>query len=371
MDKKSLVVMVSVGVLVFIAIALLISYVLSGGSLKTEDLMKTKEEALKPVIELTLNSEDYTTESVIIEITAYMKDGSEIEAIILPNSQEVISATTKYEVTRNGEYEFIAKGKNGEETRKSIIIDQIIDASADNPYIPDGFEHVEGTEVDTGYTIIDKYGNEFVWIPVSIGMLYRDTDGNVQYEEDEEELLDLLESVKRYFGFYIAKYEASEVKVKDKTTIASKANQMPLSNVSYNTAYDKANNMSKIYKYKDVDTMLMSSYTWDTTLNWVNKTITNYSKNVSYGNYSGIIKLTGATQSDIVNNICDLSGNLREWTTEKYYAASNVASPELNEIYRVIRGGSAIIEKAASSHIVYPDTMTDTYWGFRVVLYKK
>ena len=48
-----------------------------------------------------------------------------------------------------------------------------------------------------------------------------------------------------------------------------------------------------------------------------------------------------------------------------------MASTEENEIYRVIRGGSAIIEKSAESHIVYPDTMTDTYWGFRVVLYKK
>ena len=370
MDKKSLIVLGSVGILVIIAIALLISYILSGGSLKTEDLINTKK-VYKPVIVLKTNTASYTEESVIIEIEAYMEDASEIEVIILPNNQEVISSSTIYEVTKNGDYEFIVKAKNGEESRKSITISQIIDSSSDQPYIPEGFKHVEGTEVDTGYTIIDKYGNEFVWVPVSIGTLIRETEGDIQYEEDEDELVNLFESVKRYFGFYIAKYEASDVKVNNQATIASKANQMPLSNVSYNTAYDKASNMDKVYKYKDVDTMLMSSYTWDTTLNWVNKAITNYSKNVSYGNHSGVIALTGETQSDIVNNICDLSGNLREWTTEKYYAVNNMASTEENEVYRVIRGGSAIIEKSAESHIVYPDTMTDTYWGFRVVLYKK
>lgn len=370
MDKKSLVVIVGAGVLVVIAIALLISYVISGGSLKTEDLLKTTEEVNKPIIILKMNDENYTTGSVIIELEAYMEDGSEIESIILPNSQEVISSTTRYEVTKNGDYEFIAKAKSGEESKRIITVDIIIDSSPDNPYIPTGFKHVEGTEVDTGYTIIDEYGNEFVWIPVSIGKLTRETEGDLQYEDNIDEFSDLTESVLRYFGFYVAKYEASEITINNKNTIAFKAGQMPLSNVSYNTAYDKASNMYKVYKYKDVKTSLMSSYTWDTTLKWIDRTITNYSKNVSYGNYSGVIALTGETESDVVNNVCDLAGNLREWTTEKYYAASNVATPEENKVYRVIRGGSAIIEKSAASHIVYPDTMTDTYWGFRVVLYK-
>ena len=113
-----------------------------------------------PVIVLKTNTASYTEESVIIEIEAYMEDASEIEVIILPNNQEVISSSTIYEVTKNGDYEFIVKAKNGEESRKSITISQIIDSSSDQPYIPEGFKHVEGTEVDTGYTIIDKYGNE-------------------------------------------------------------------------------------------------------------------------------------------------------------------------------------------------------------------
>lgn len=371
MEKKSLVVIIGVIVLVIIAIALLFSYIISGGSLKTEDVIGKTEDKMKPIIELTLSSEEYTFGNVIINVNSYMEDGSEIESIILPNSQEVISSTTRYEVSKNGDYEFIAKAKNGEESRKTISINIIIDSSPDNPYIPEGFKHVEGTEVETGYTIIDDYGNEFVWIPVEIGKLTRETEGDPQYEEVVSETNELSQSVLRYYGFYIAKYEASEVEIKGSKTIASKKDVIPLSNINYNTAYQKAKEMYQIYKYSDSKTVLTSSYAWDTTLKWIDSSITNYSKNISYGNYSGVICKTGNTETDVVNNICDLSGNLREWTTELYYATSNVSSPEENDVYRVIRGGSANIEKVASSHIVYPDTMTDTYWGFRVVLYKK
>lgn len=369
MDKKSLVVIVGVGILVIIAIALLISYVMSGGSLKTEDILggKTSKKP-KPIIMLNLSTNDYTTGNVIIEVKAYMEDRSEIDTIILPNSQEVISSSTRYEVTKNGEYEFIVKAKNGEESRKSITVDIIIDASADKPYVPDGFKHVAGTEVNTGYTIVDNYGNEFVWIPISVGWLTRDTDGNVQYEDNTIENAELAESVKKYFGFYIAKYEASEITINNKKTIAFKPNEMPLSNINYNVAYEKSKKMSEVYGYKDVKTALVSSYAWDTTLKWIDSSITNYSKNTSYGNYSGTIALTGGTSLDVVNNICDLAGNLREWTTEIYYSSNN--SIEENNVYRVIRGGSAVVEKSASSHIVYSDTMTDTYWGFRTILYK-
>ena len=175
----------------------------------------------------------------------------------------------------------------------------------------------------------------------------------------------------RYYGFYIAKYEASEIKINEKETIASKKDVIPLSNINYNIAYEKAQKMYQIYNYSDSKTALINSYAWDTTLKWIDNNVTNYSKNISYGNYSGIINLTGNTDTDIVNNICDLSGNLREWTTEIYYVENDISVLEEKDVYRVIRGGSANIEKAASSHIVYPDTMTDTYWGFRVVLYKK
>lgn len=371
MENKSLVVIIGVIILVIIAIALLFVHIGTGGSLKTEDLFGETEELDKPVINLYLNSEKYTSGSVIINIESYMEDGSEIEAIVLPNTQEVISSNTKYEVNQNGDYEFVVRAKNGEISRKTITVNNILDSSPDVPYIPQGFEHVKDTSVQTGYTIIDDYGNEFVWIPVETGMLTRETEGNLQYEENVSEIDEFSNSVLRYYGFYVAKYEASEIVINGEKTISFVKDVIPLSNINYKEAYEKSQNMYKIYEYKDTKTALMNSYAWDTTLKWINKSITNYSNNVSYGNYSGTILPTGNTDNDVVNNICDLSGNLREWTTEEYYTINDAAVTEEKNVYRVIRGGSANIQKVASSHIVYPDTMTDTYWGFRTILYKK
>ena len=368
MDRKSLGVLIGVGVLLVIAIALLISYIMSGGSLKMTNLIeKTEDIKNKPIIELSLNSDKYTTDSVLINVKTYMSDGSKIEAIILPNDQEVISTETIYEVTQNGDYEFTVKAENGEYSKEIITVNTILDSSADVPYIPDGFEHVEGTEVSTGYVIVDEYGNEFVWIPVSTGLLTRDTEGNEQYEESVNEISEFKNSVKRYYGFYVAKYEASLSMINGKETITSKSDVIPVSNVNYRTAYDKSRKMYEVYGYDKVKTALMNSYAWDTILKWIDRSITNYSKNISYGNYSGTILPTGNKRSDVVNNICDLSGNLREWTTEIYYTSTGI---DITDLYRVIRGGSANIEKVASSHIAYPDSMIDTYWGFRVILYK-
>ena len=38
------------------------------------------------------------------------------------------------------------------------------------PYMPNGFSYVKG-EVETGYTIVDSYGNTYVWVPVENGEL--------------------------------------------------------------------------------------------------------------------------------------------------------------------------------------------------------
>mgnify|MGYP003317301144 CR=1 FL=1 len=48
----------------------------------------------------------------------------------------------------------------------------------------------------------------------------------------------------------------------------------------------------------------------------INKRVKNYSTSLNYGNYTGTIRNTGQTETDVINNICDMSGNVREWTTE-------------------------------------------------------
>ena len=327
--------------------------------------------------------------SVTIFVETSISEGK-VESITLPNGKVVTASEAEYEVTKNGEYEFIVATESGINVTKSITVDNISDVSADNPYIPEGFSHVEGTEVDTGYVIEDEQGNQFVWVPVPTGKLIRNTSNNEQYVEIDETATGLYNSVTKYYGFYIARYEASKSVDNSVVIASSRAGAMPWSNVNYTEAYEACQKSSEVYGYTDVKTAILNSYAWDTTLAWINENVSNYSSNTSYGNYSGTISRTGETELDQVNAICDLAGNLREWTTEVFYPDTTETNEENqnsvnNQVevdengepieenvvkYRVVRGGSANINKVANSHTGNPETMSDPFWGFRMILYK-
>ena len=76
-----------------------------------------------------------------------------------------------------------------------------------------------------------------------------------------------------------------------------------------------------------VTSELISSYAWDTALNFICQTnIAGYTlartTSSSYGNiYTGSRQNTGAYEADNYSNIHDLLGNCREWTTE-YFSRS-------------------------------------------------
>lgn len=246
--------------------------------------------------------------------------------------------------------------------------------------MPEGFEHVEG-EVDDGYVIKDKYENQYVWVPVESGILERTTRTDRNYEDSSSSASGLVNSVAKNFGFYIARYESSAFQANGTKFAASLAGQKPWSNVTYRDASDAAENTAKVLQYPDgLVTALCSSYAWDTTLAWIDTTVTNYSTNTSYGNYSGTILQTGGTESDKVRNIFDMAGNVREWTTEIYKdnGEENIDTSgeeeqeqeNLDYLRRVVRGGSAYINKVANSRNGYSENLTDEYWGFRTVLYK-
>ena len=144
----------------------------------------------------------------------------------------------------------------------------------------------------------------------------------------------------------------------------------PWTNITYKEAAEHTNNVASKYGYEDITVAMMNSHAWDTILKWFDEKIENYSTNINYGNYSGAIYPTGATETDIVYNICDIAGNVREWTTEIY--KENTTSANRNEelIYRVVRGGSASLSRTPKSHTGYSEDTFEEYWGFRMILYK-
>ena len=265
----------------------------------------------------------------------------------------------------------------------------------------------EGTTVPEGIVIQDKDGNQFVWIPVgrvykdNTGTNYSDiqlgrytfdeTNGtptlvqaaytekspknyerliilkdNVEFEYLEyatrenpdgivsdgadalnaiaKNLAGFVESVKRNYGYYIGRYEASY------GSGSTVADYKPLSKVSISTTFSKSkvgslwNNVAQIEAAKisrnmynndssvGVESDLVNSYAWDTAIVFIQEM-----GNSNYANKSSVnntLMNTGTT-ADKVCNICDMASNCNEWTTEySTYRNGSFAMP------CVYRGGS-------------------------------
>jgi len=374
-------------VLVVIAVGALIFQVYTTGSVSGDNGKQpggnTENVDTKPLIKI---SKEYEEGSVVSEVTlvvtATTEDEGGIKEIIKLGKESVKaqgnekSFTIEHKVTENGTYQFTAYNSKGESAELSIEVTEITESSADNPYIPEGFSFVEGT-VEEGYVITDQYGNEFVWIPVETGIPIRFMNQNMEidYIENNNKAKELVNSVGKYKGFYFGRYEASEYVNNDGVRAAgTMANKVPLTNINYQDAYEAASNAKTVFEYDDVETALMNSYAWDTALQWIDKDYEDYSTTYSYGNYSGTIYPTGQFETDRVKNIFDIAGNVREWTTEEYKETVTKKSKKEttdNSTQRVVRGGSASLSRTPQSHIAYPETNTELYRGFRVVMYKK
>ena len=399
MMKRTLIIIIGILVIIFAIIGVVLIVTKNNNDSVDSD-SNSETQLIEPEIELEYRTEGGTT---TIYVTASIDGDNSISSITLPAGEIIERDTAEFEVEEAGEYEFKVTASNGVSVTKSISIDDPDKITAENPYIPDGFTHVSGTEVETGFIIEDEIGNQYVWVPVESGILTRNTDGNSQYEESDSTATGLYNSVAKYYGFYIARYEASQIRYRGTETVASVEGVLPWSNITYTEAYDVSRDVSNAYGYTDVRTALVNSYAWDSALEWMDESQRNYSSNTSYGNYSGTILETGKTENDEVNSICDMAGNIREWTTEIYHpeiVSGNSNDIDENEvenveeesdedleentdennvtnsagntsaIYRVIRGGSANINKVASSHIGQVENLSDSYWGFRIILYK-
>ncbi|MBR3720428.1 MAG: hypothetical protein IKN09_01650, partial [Clostridia bacterium] len=114
-----------------------------------------EDNRIPPEISLNLSSEKKDLERVEIEVKAYTDDEGGITSIILPDGQNVFVDNYSYSVNTNGTYSFSVVGKNGLITEKSIEVTNIKTISAKDPYIPNGFHHIDPSNIDTGYVIED------------------------------------------------------------------------------------------------------------------------------------------------------------------------------------------------------------------------
>ena len=242
-----------------------------------------------------------------------------------------------------------------------------------NVWIPEGFRISKdsASTVQGGVVIEDKDGNQFVWVPVATLADYKRTAYSINVATEETDTAtnsikinysssnrvyftealpeDERTSVERYKGFYIGRYEAGDKESTGTTkatfrtsssdtsnSVTIKADQVPYNYVTRTQAISLAEGFKTQQGYK-AKTKLVSSYAWDTTIAFIEKTVNNYGSSSSQGNYSN----TSVTYKDITDeskpektkaenspllvatgqttpvcNIYDMGGNVFEWTTE-------------------------------------------------------
>ena len=270
-----------------------------------------------------------------------------------------------------------------------------------NVWIPEGFRISKdsASTVQNGVVIEDKDGNQFVWVPVATLADYKRRTwytGNGSFSDYSEALPeDERASVDAYKGFYIGRYEAGDKESTGTTkatfrtsssdtsnSVTIKADQVPYSCVTRTKAVSLAEGFATKQGYK-AKTKLVSSYAWDTTIAFIEKTVNNYGSSSSQGNYyntsvnykditdeskpektkaenSSLLVATGQTTP--VCNIYDMGGNVFELTTE---SNSDTYNPSAK------RGGSYddYFASNPAGDCNYSSDSADDGIGFRLTLF--
>ena len=260
--------------------------------------------------------------------------------------------------------------------------------------IPGGFHIAEdsATKVEDGIVIEDDIGNQFVWIPAKTGtgatihttvgdktIVYKRTalddqvaTGEIDATTNSEKIkssssssyyyteslpADEEASVNANGGYYIGRYEAGDKVSTDAgkmrangdsqtNELSIKKGQAPYNYITYDNSKTLAEGMDSTRGYTGT-TKLVSSYAWDTAINFIKIKTPDYDSNSPQGNYydttfsyanigetektqtkaknSEVLVPTGQTTP--VSNIYDMGGNAYERTTESY---SNTSRPLSN-----------------------------------------
>lgn len=283
----------------------------------------------------------------------------------------------------------VSEGTSGELIIRALNIAtaNVYSANYANPPIPEGYKHVCG-EWNNGFVIERCFdGNQFVWIPVGSlgangtidGEHFSEKFGRRNYMNDEfsadefnealnGKLLEQLESVKKYGGFYISRYNISKSSEGKPQSVKG---VMPWVNINFDDANKIA---STIEDNEAVKSHLTFGAEYDSILEWFIKTEVKILAEIAgnstrWGNHWNTenspreVLETGSREEWCANNIYDFAGNVKEWTQERYKSS-----------YRVIRGGDYGIN-GGNYPVAYracgnPNTHCN-HTGFRATLYIK
>ena len=289
-------------------------------------------------------------------------------------------------------------------------------------YIPGGFHLAKdsGTKVEEGIVIEDDVGNQFVWIPTGTYNVTTEVEKITEPDEQDGKLTNALsrrtfsssgstlvngdDVISSYYygegntkytsvakdqiagfktsatnnkGFYVGRYEAgTETERKSNsdtlTTPLVQANKYPYVYVSRDQAKLKAETIYSGNEAIKATSELISSYAWDTTLNFICQTnkegyLLATATEDTYGNIGTSNKTqTGEYEADDYSNIHDFLGNRHEWTTEySSYSDSNYT-------YTCVNRGGSYYDNVTYSSTRFSHTTgfsSESNYSFRLQLY--
>ena len=332
------------------------------------------------------------------------------------------------------------KPSEGEEVTILDKTTEVEDGLENKVVIPGGFGIAadSGTNVEDGIVIEDLDENQFVWIPVSV--LDEETGEKTPIHTSEGDIIidytrtaystnvatgetddgtnserinysssnsnyfteampsDELQSVTDNGGYYIGRFEAGDKESTEEqtmredgasqtNTVTIKSGQAPYNRITQVNAKTLAEEMDTVQGYSTATTKLVSSYAWDTAIDFIQKAKSaqsTYGNSSLEGNYlnrgfdyanlgeteknnhknENTETLVPTGQTTPVINIYDMGGNLWEWTTESSSYGSNPY------VYRGGDYGDGYGNYPAG-HRLYCDNSTRSGSGFRVTLYVK
>ena len=197
------------------------------------------------------------------------------------------------------------------------------------------------------------------------GGSYDTVDGKITTERLTAEYNAMIESVLKYKGFYVARYEAGldknkNIVFKDASVEENEVTTADASNTETNMWYGL---YKKLKTFTTDSDKVVSSMIWgsqyDAMLNWMAKN--NKAVGTAIGSNRNTTTKTGGSKStDVINNVYDLYGCHREWTLEAYVTSS-----------RVRRGGTSGSNDAPSIRINSYPSSTNSNISSRATLYIK
>lgn len=191
-----------------------------------------------------------------------------------------------------------------------------------------GIELLGGTGVKTYKYSVSSY--ETMNLPGKVG--YREPDTVYYYDNDEKaketgfenfeemanlvsnEYSEMIESMEKYRGFYIGRYELSE---------NGEAKGNPITSVTW---YQLYKNCKELNNTENVKSRMICGMQWEAVCEWLENSGYNVQNSELWGNYEDdneekrVLQETGSNEKYKANNIYDFAGNCAEWTQE----ASNV-----------------------------------------------